>query len=384
MAELPEDRPREVEVTGELSPNCVVCNGDQFKQYLLPCLHSYGLCRKPGCKTAVEGAPKVTCTTCQSRFGDIRARVHHFATRLLKEEEVGGPYCWQCDKQERGIRAATYYCAHESCLSYLCEECQNSHATGAGTENHTVESLDRVKERNVRLNLRSEILFCENHARQKRDMYCRTCKDLVCSRCSQVEPHRSHTITDISRELCTGMREQVRLSEERIAGLLRKVERALECVEWRITQVQANTAEARRAINDDFNALQRQVQTRRQQLLQELDQLYDEKIPALTEQRDKLAAAVAKMRGFTVNVHKVVSKGSVEDHFTLKAAAKQRSAQLAQHVGTLRLDPVHDDHVRFLNRGQTRVQGSIRDAGQVEGSKESLLGMLDYIIHKYL
>ena len=72
----------------------------------------------------------------------------------------------------------------------------------------------------------------------------------------------------------------------------------------------------------------------------------------------------------------------MEDHFTLKAAVKQRSAQLAQHVDTLRLDPVHDDDVRFLNRGQTRVQGSIRDTGQVEGSKE--LGMLEYIIRKYL
>ena len=338
--------------------------------------------QQPGCRTVVEGAPKVTCTTCQSKFSKVRATAHHFATRLLKEEEVGGPYCWQCEKQERGIRAAIYYCAHESCLSYLCEECQNSHATGAGTENHTVKSLDSVKERNIRLNLRSEILLCEKHARQKRDMYCCTCKDLVCSRCSQVEPHRSHAIRDISRELCTEMSEQVRLSEECIAGLLRKVERALEGVERRITQVEANTAEARQAINDDFNALQRQVQMRRQQLLQELDRIYDEKIPALTKQRDELAAAVAQMRGFTDNVHKVVSKGSVEDHFTLKAVAKQRSAQLAQHVDTLRLDPVHDDDVRFLNRGQTRVQGSIRDTGQVEGSKE--LGMLEYIIHKYL
>ena len=97
MVKLPEEllRVGKVEVNGELSPQCVICREEQAKkQYLLPCLHSYGLCRKAGCKEAVEKAPRVTCTTCQSRFSRIKAKVHYFATSLLKEEEVGGPYYW--------------------------------------------------------------------------------------------------------------------------------------------------------------------------------------------------------------------------------------------------------------------------------------------------
>ena len=387
MAELPRERLREVAVTGELSPNCVICNGGQTKQHLLPCLHSYGLCRRPECRAVVERA-SVTCTACQSGFRGIRATVHHFATRLLKEEVVGGPYCWQCEKRGHGIKAAVCYCAHVSCFSYLCEECHDSHATNPGTENHAVELLGRLREdlreRNITPWLRSKDLFCETHGKEL-GRYCQNCEDLICSHCSEVEPHRSHRdISDISQELCEEMREQMRTSGDRIAGQLQKVVRAQERVEQRIAAVKTNAREAQQQINEDCDAMQAQIRVRRDQLLEEVDQSCQEKTTALSRQREELTTAVAQMRGFAGNVHRVVSKGSVEDHFTLKGTANQRSAQLERHMRTLSLEPVRDDCVAYFNKGSAKVQGVIRTMGVIQDhTSKSGIVLFEYFINKY-
>ena len=372
MAELPEERPREVAVTGELSPNCVICNGGQTKQHLLPCLDSYGLCRRPECRAVVERA-SVTCTACQSGFRGVRVTVHHFANCLLKEEEVGGPYCWQCEKRGRGIKAAVCYCAHMSCFSYLCTGCQNSHATSAATENHTVKSLRRLsedlRERGTTLCLRRGDLLCETHGK-KLGRHCQKCKELICRRCSEVEPHRSHHgISDISRKLCEEMRERMHALGDRVAHQLQKVERALEHIDRLIAQLLANVTTTKRQINDHFDAMQAMLQARREQHLREVEQCCIEKTTALSGQRRELAAAVVQMRGFTANIDKVVSRGSVEDHFSLKAVAKQRSDNLVRLTRTLKLEPVRDDYVAYSKRDSAQVQWAIQIVGGVQCSK---------------
>ena len=391
MAELPEERLRgvEVEVDGGLSPQCVICREEQAKkQYLLPCLHSYGLCRKAGCKEAVEKAPRVTCTTCQSRFSCVKAKVHYFATRLLKEEEVGGPYCWQCEKEKRGIKAAICYCAHVSCFNYLCEECMDSHADSSDTEDHIVEPLrrDAFRDRNIVPWLRSNDLLCKTHKGKKRDMFCQNCEDLICSRCSEVEPHRSHTVTDINKELCERMSLKMRLSGDLVARELQKVVKARGQVVQRLAELETNSTEARSQINNDFDAIQAQLQTRREELLQEAKQVCDEKTTALTKQSEELAVATAQLRGFADNIHKAVSKGSVEDHFTLRRAATQRSERLMQHVERLKLDPVRDNCVAYWKKGGADIQGAIKAVGEIQDftfSKNEFIAFVQRIFHKY-
>ena len=391
MAKLPKERLRgvEVEVNGELSPQCVICREEQAKkQYLLPCLHSYGLCRKAGCKEAVEKASRVTCTTCQSRFSSIKAEVHYFATRLLKEKEVGGPYCWQCEKEKRGIKAATCYCAHVSCFNYLCEECRDSHADSPVTEDHIVELLwsEDFRDRSMVPWLRSNDLFCGTHKGKKRDIFCQNCEDLICSRCSEVEPHRSHPVTDINKELCERMRAQIRLSGDLVASQLPKVVNAREHVEQRLAELATNSTEAQSQINNDFDAIQAQLRTRREELLQEVERVYHEKITALTEQSEELAAATAQLRGFSGNIRQAVSKGSVEGHFTLRRAATQRSEELMQHVERLKLDPVRDNCVAYWKKGSPDVQGAIKAVGEIQDStysKNDFVAFVQRIFRNY-
>ena len=120
----------------------------------------------------------------------------------------------------------------------------------------------------------------------------------------------------------------MRLSGDLVTRELQKVVNACEHVVQRLAEVETNSTEAQSQINNNFDAIQAQLQTRCKELLQEAKRVYHEKITALTEQCEELAAATAQLRGFADNIHKAVSKGSVEDHFTLRRTAKQCSEQL--------------------------------------------------------
>ena len=203
-------------------------------------------------------------------------------------------------------------------------------------------------------------------------MYCKTCNDLICVRCSQVEPHRSHTITDISEGLCREMREELRLLEERATHHRYIMEEALERVVRQINQVTGSAKQAYAAINDTFDAIVAQVQRRREEVLPEWDQNVNEKTTALTSQRDELGETKTQLGGLTANVRKLVEKGTVEDHYTLKAAARQRACQLVQHSRTLKRYPVRDDTIAFIPRGYLRVLNHIRQVGRIQHSKFEL------------
>ena len=196
-------------------------------------------------------------------------------------------------------------------------------------------------------------------------MYCKTCNDLICVRCSQVEPHRSHTITDISEGLCREMREELRLLEKHVTHHRYLMEEALERVVRQIDQVTGSAKQAYAAIN----AIMAQVQRRREEGLQEWDQNINEKTTALTSQRDELGETKTQLGGLTANVRKLVEKGTVEDHYTLKAAARQRACQLVQHSRTLKRYPVRDDTIAFIPRGHLRVLNHIRLVGRIQHSK---------------
>ena len=242
------------------------------------------------------------------------------------------------------------------------------------------------RDRNIVRLLLSKDLLCESHIGKKRDMFCKTCQDLICSRCSEVEPHRSHQVTDINRDLCVRMRPRMRLSGDLVTRELQKVVNACERVVQRLAEVETNSTEAQSQINNDFGAIQAQLQTRCKELLQEAKRVYHEKITALTEQREELAAATAQLKGFADNIHKAVSKGSVEDHFTLRRAAKQRSEQLMQHVEGLKLDPVRDNCVTYWQKGSADVQGAIKVVGEIQDftfSKNEFIAFVQWIFHKY-
>ena len=266
---------------------------------------------------------------------------------------------------------ATFHCPHVSCLSYLCVECKDAHTINADTDSHRVESLRRMTEGNITPNLRSDDRLCEKH-RQKCDMYCKTCNDLICVRCSRVEPHRRHTITDITEELCQALRKELCLLEERVTYLLSQVNDALERVDRQIAKVKNNSRQSRETIHRDFDDMQRQLKARHEALLQEVYTTEREKTTALTAQRDKLAKAAAQLGGFRGNVNKVVKNRTVVDHFALKAAAKQHAHHLASYEGTLDLCPVRDDTIAYVQKGCTRVQSSIREFGQLKHSKFDL------------
>eukprot|EP00117_Sycon_ciliatum_P031925 scpid91500/ scgid24877/ len=205
--------------------------------------------------------------------------------------------CEECMDEE----PATVMCS--DCQSALCEVHAKAHGRSKRTWRHKLESIREAAASSGGKSSASATRFCPLHKKKALTSYCEPCRVLLCERCAAAKTHENHgdNITETSQAAAS---ERTQLSK-----LLCDDSEGSECLETLVvaavdvarTAIQ-NTDDSIEAVSNEvvefFGVLERQLQSRRDDLLDQLDKirwsrqdLLEKQISVLNESQRQVSQA---------------------------------------------------------------------------------------------
>ncbi|XP_063951868.1 E3 ubiquitin-protein ligase TRIM45-like [Lytechinus pictus] len=192
--------------------------------------------------------------------------------QMLKAERIKGSggttiqTCTVCDGDDEDI--ATYYC--QNCSEYLCEDCLQHHNRYKRNAYHeTVKVID------LEMGIVKKKFKCPKHHEELQQYVCTTCLVRICGRCQEVK-HKEDGHEVI---LMTKYEER---QQNTIECLLMKtdqtsadIENRLSSVNEKLGTVENIVAQLRQEIGNAYDIADKNLQRKRNVLLEECDRHYD-------------------------------------------------------------------------------------------------------------
>ncbi|XP_028403443.1 tripartite motif-containing protein 45-like [Dendronephthya gigantea] len=170
---------------------CAICLEQLKDPKVLPCLHSYchdciakldmkdGVLNCPECRTTVEvpNPPDVSFLPTNFFAKNLLATV-----LLAAESNSGDIICENCDSKELPETRC------RQCTRYLCKFCTEAHKRFRDTKNHTLSTLDELKD--SKIPVITETDRCPKHEDEVLKLYCNTCQETICRDCIIIDHHQ--------------------------------------------------------------------------------------------------------------------------------------------------------------------------------------------------
>ena len=224
----------------EYNPDCSICGGTYTDPKLLLCFHAY--CK--GCVQKLEkkdqqGLLSLTCPTCQQ----------------VTPSPAGGLSCLQP-------------------AFHLIEELEKYNAKQKGK---------KIK------------LTCKEHSGKETDLYCETCSELVCHKCTQNGgKHSSHNCVKLDKAF-EKYKIEISDSMEPLEKHLTITKKALAQVDSFSKTISSQQTAVEAEIADTYRKLHEQLDARQKALTGQLHEITRRKLQALEVQRKQLEATIAKL-----------------------------------------------------------------------------------------
>ena len=281
---------------------CVVCL-DRFKEpKILPCGHTF-------CKSCLEGFPlkrqKLTCPQCRTEHAvpeggfliDFSAE-REIEFESIKESASKNTPCGLCSESKQPLAA---FCGE--CDTTLCDYCTEAHKRMKPFRDHETVPLEELSLQSFKP--KSKPHYCHQHHDKIVQFYCETCKQLICNECavprslhtrlcSVHKSHHSHTfysLADAVKTTNAEVNELMTSAESTVSncttGLkeIQEIEKELESL----------PDELRVIVNASIDSCIKLLQTRRTQLLKELDDMFSEKKKQLCHQKEAMKTTLGTL-----------------------------------------------------------------------------------------
>ena len=294
---------------------CAICL-DAFKDpKLLQCFHVY-------CKDCLErlvvqdsqGQLSLSCPTCRQStllppatgVSGLQSAFHirHLfeiqdAVEKLKPQAipVKVPENVLCEKCTKSTRIATNYC--HDCGKYICKMCTDMHLEWEEFSAHKpisiVEMYSQVTTEKVVAMPKEGILYCSLHKGKELDLYCETCEELICLYCSTSKhcrpKHKYEPVEDIIKRHEGEITASIAPVEEQI----NTATKMLEQINVQIQDLNDQQNDCESCIQQEIKRFQEMLETRKAELLSQLEQQTQQKMKELLEQKDKVEMAQAQL-----------------------------------------------------------------------------------------
>ena len=136
--------------------------------------------------------------------------------------KVGTPACTKCVKCEK--QDPTCYC--RSC-GFLCSKCKDIHSEWKEFSSHELVGIDQItKDATNMVPPVQKSLKCSKHPTKELDLYCETCKEVICQYCV-LKVHRNHQY-DLATDAFLKQKEVLLSTFEPVEKQLASVNKALE------------------------------------------------------------------------------------------------------------------------------------------------------------
>ena len=310
---------------------CGHCLHSYVDPRVLPCLHVF--CRRCICgpTNKVSADRLFCCPTCRlvtdltslGENGLLPAHhvYHLFDIRdvLTKVDSLLDCRCEKCE-QERALS----FC--RDCGQYICAECIQTHKLWSELRSHEIVPISRVIEDATKLlPPKRRVLLCPKHSKEL-ELYCRTCKELICHNCT-VQQHKTHNY-HIASDVFANHKEAIGVNANLLRGTLTLVDEALEEFDACAGRITSQRDSIQRDIDDTIRKLHDELESRKRDFTEQLQQIADEKTRLLALQRYQVEALQKQLCDALAFTDRHISTGSEGEILTVSRYIVHRTVDL--------------------------------------------------------
>ena len=189
---------------------------------------------------------------------------------------------------------------------------------------------------------------CFDHADRALELYCETCKELICLRCIlRGGEHHTHDYMEL-KEAFERYQAEMIPSLEPLKRQVAIVKKALEEAERNHKDICYQRATVERKIRSGFQHLRETLNDRETRLIRELEQINSNKLKCLEAQRSKMEFTLAKLDSCLHFVEDSLKLGNESDVLMMKVNTVQQVEELSMPFKPHSMKPTVKADVTFF------------------------------------
>ena len=317
---------------------CTICLSRYNQPKILPCLHSY-------CKGCLEDMLKksrekkiITCPQCKVVHELPPQGIDSFTTfftinnllELLRiHENAAAEAPVESLKCSSGLDENPAIARCLTCSAYLCESCCTIHRKLHLTKDHDVKTLEEIKHSDKKTGIRSlhKKHYCIEHKDKQLELYCKTCKKVICLVCAVVN-HNKHdcaVINEVRAEIQKELEKQI--SELHTKGVeFQDHQKSTENL-LRISNEAAKSS--KKEINKACDGLIQAIESRRAQLLSDVNKLHEAEMKQITTESESVALSLLRISDSIRFMRQLLDNGDAVEVINVSDQTSQTLSSLA-------------------------------------------------------
>ncbi len=330
---------------------CSVCLDTYRDPKVLTCLHVF-------CAACLErlvsgNGTSLTCPNCRKvtrlRQGTVSQLQSAFYVNHLFDvrdilEKVKDPEV-KCDKCEEN--EAVGYCG--DCGEFVCQACINIHKKWKAFMSHKIATLTEVQAEAISLvPMKKRDMECTKHPSRPSEIYCETCKELVCHDCI-VKTHRDHEY-DVVSVCFPKHRDTITNCLEPLKELLESVNQTALEMDDSCSRLSDQAQTIRRKICEDISLLQDALETRKKELLDQVDRMVRRVAGTAQEQHKECTEVRGQLSSCVEYVSESLKTGTQQEILSIKEKIVARVQQLVVEFDPQVIQRKPEETLRFTHQ----------------------------------
>ena len=366
MAECPSSAKQALEKLNE-QLTCPICLEHYTNPKLLHCFHVFcEKCLKPVAHQTPQGQV-VECPNCRHLTSLTQEGVpglqgafliHHLfdiQDILKKVNTPANNKCAKCKKREPNC-----YCR---CCGFLCDSCKKPHLEWEEFSSHEIVSLDQLTEDVTNLVPPDQkIMQCSKHPGKELDLYCETCKEVICRDCI-LRVHRDHQY-DLATDAFPQQKNVLIGCVEPAEQQLASVNKALEDLDTLRGEITSQRQALETKIRSRIGVIHEALKAREEELISQLDQMTGPKLKDVASQQDQLEMVATRLKSCCGFLQESLRTGSQVEILALRKSFVQQVQDVTSSFKPESLVPEEQADLEFVS-DQNEMTQICQQFGQV-------------------
>ena len=346
---------------------CGICLDSYKDPRLLQCFHVF-------CKDCLERLVvqdhqglSLSCPNCRQSSllppGSVSGLQSAFHTNHLFEiqdalQKLKESHKTKCEKCEMQI--ATGFC--RDCGQFICAKCTEIHQIWKELSSHEVVTIDQLQVEVTRfVPPKKKEMFCSKHPTKELDLYCESCEELICQHCI-VRVHRDHQY-DLVPDAFPKHKDAIVFSLQPVEQQLGVVNKALEHFDTKSHNIKGQREMVAENIHKAIKRLQDLLETRKMELIGQLDQITQQRLKSLAAQKDQIELVQTKLSSCLEFVNESLRTGSQKEILAMKKPVLKQIEEITADFKPDALMPQQYADMRFY--GSSNLLQSCQHFGKV-------------------
>ena len=288
---------------------------------------------------------EIECSVCSGKFAMTAAKIetlpantaaHQLVELVTMYEQLRkkiSPSCQLCESDSKAISSCL------QCNVFLCSGCEFAHKRLKLTSTHQINCLDDIKSGKVDLNsiLDHRQELCSFHPDKYLELFCKKENCFICLGCAVVK-HRDHQYDFIS-QVVEEQQEEIKSIFPSIEVNIEELEQARARVEAMEQAIQHERKRNIENIEQTFSKINSSLLKRKQQLLDEVNNVSEDRINSLIAQQCQIDTLCQQMKNFLKTTKATVTSGRNQTILDMKKPIMDRHESLVAEKNQTNLIP---------------------------------------------